>query len=190
MGWLDGGTGSDLYFVDCSDDTVGDAAKAIDYDVVRLTVHWTLTAGAEVDLVQSFSTGLNITGNALDQRIIGDAGAITLTGLGGRDLILGGAGVDIIRLTAAGDSTVSYAGRDWWSNWSQAPGDRIDVSAMQVGQALIGIATFSNVAGQIRYQPLGYYSTVFGDLNGDGSADWAVEIGGVAVLTSADFIFG
>ena len=184
-----GGAGSDLYFVDNAGDIITEAASPTDYDVARLSVSWTLTAGAEVEQLRSFGTGLSITGNALDQRIIGDAGINILTGRGGRDLIEGGAGADIFRLATASDSTVSYPGRDWWYDWSQSQGDRIDVSVMQAGQSLIGTSAFTNAAGQIRYQTLGYYSTVFGDLDGNGAADWAVDIAGVAVLTNADFIF-
>lgn len=55
------------------------------------------------------------------------------------------------------------------------------------GGNFIGGAGFANVAGQVRYdQTTGLLSA---DVNGDGSADFAIELTSKPVLTSADVIF-
>ncbi len=52
----------------------------------------------------------------------------------------------------------------------------------------IGTAAFSNVAGQLRYQQFATCAVVSGDTNGDGSADFAIQLNGTHTLLATDFL--
>ncbi len=56
----------------------------------------------------------------------------------------------------------------------------------------IGTAAFSGVAGQLRYELFDAadmsFTLVQGDVNGDGIADFEVQINGLVPLTTADFV--
>jgi Ca2+-binding RTX toxin-like protein len=97
---LDGGAGNDVYVV-----TAGDVlSDAGGLDRVETAVSWTLGAAFEDLLVIGFA-GIVGNGNALDNRMVGNAGADAfngraendeLLGLGGRDRLQGGAGHDML----------------------------------------------------------------------------------------------
>ena len=89
-----GGTGNDTYIVDNAGDVVTEAAGE-GTDTVFATVSYTLAAGSEVETLRvNVATGLTLTGNELDNIIIGNAGNDTLIGGAGNDTLNGGAGAD------------------------------------------------------------------------------------------------
>ena len=71
-------------------------------------------------------------------------------------------------------------------------GDRIDLATIDADTGtsgnqefdFIGAATFSNTAGELRYDA----GLVAGDVDGDSIADMEIEIANFAVLTVDDFI--
>jgi Ca2+-binding RTX toxin-like protein len=91
-----GGPGNDTYYVNSALDVVIEApGRGI--DTVISSISYTL--GADVENLSLSGTAtqllkLNGTGNALDNMIIGSAGANTLSGGGGADTLIGGAGSD------------------------------------------------------------------------------------------------
>ena len=92
-----GGLGDDDYVVDAGDVIVEAAGGG--QDVARATASFALNAGAEVEILQaanlSGTIALDLTGNELDNRIIGNAGANRLDdGNGGLDRLKGLAGDD------------------------------------------------------------------------------------------------
>ncbi len=104
---IDGGSGSDVmigggsdnmtgdtYFVDrITDVVIGDSGL----DTIKSTVTFSLMAAPDVENLTLLGTaGLNGTGNALDNSLIGNSGANTLMGGDGNDYISGGAGKDIL----------------------------------------------------------------------------------------------
>ena len=95
---LDGGSGNDAYFVDNAGDVVSEAGGS-GIDLVVASVSRTLAAGIE-NLQLAGTTGLNGTGNALDNRLQGNTGANVLAGAEGADTLLGSAGNDTL---AGGD---------------------------------------------------------------------------------------
>ena len=95
-----GGTGNDTYLVDHQADTVAEAGGQ-GSDEVRTSVSWTLTAGADVEMLRTTDdngTGaINLTGNSSgnvvrgnngNNIINGGDGDDELTGLGGQDSFL------------------------------------------------------------------------------------------------------
>jgi Ca2+-binding RTX toxin-like protein len=96
----------------------------------------------------------------------------------------GGPGADVFVFNAAGDIGVG-AGRDVITDFT--PGsDRIDLQALHTsfagsaGLAGDGAASFYYFAGG---------GLLIGDQNGDGVADWVLELTGAPAVTAHDFLF-
>ena len=102
---LKGLAGSDLYIVRNTGTVVQELAEQGSFDRVAVSKSYALAAGAEVESLRTTSmqgtNAINLTGNDFDQQIVGNAGANTLTGLGGNDTFffgstLGGGNIDTI----------------------------------------------------------------------------------------------
>lgn len=208
-----GGTGNDRYYVDDAFDTVIEAdGEGSDY--VYSSVSYTLGAGVFVELLgttdSAARTPINLTGNELNNQIVGNAGANWLSGgegmdylMGmdgadildggaGQDYLLGGAGADIFRFTLASHTAFGLADKigDF-----ETGADKIDLSAIDANTntleddafTFIGDAAFSNKAGEIRAQQIGGTFYLYADLNGDGIADMQIVVT-TPTLTADDFI--
>lgn len=126
----------------------------------------------------------------------GGDGEDTLVGGAGVDVLRGGTGADLFRYLSIEDSLVPT--RDAIIDFSQAQGDRMDLSAIDavVGGAddafvFIGTAAFTNAAtGQIRATASGANTIIDVDLGNDGNAlaDLRIILAGVFTLTAADFL--
>jgi Ca2+-binding RTX toxin-like protein len=186
-----GGLGDDIYFVDNAGDVVTELASQ-GTDTVNSSVTYSLAANVE-NLTLTGTAAINGTGNDLDNIIVGNAGANVLsggagrdflTGGGGKDSLTGGAGADRFIFTATSDST--SAATDRITDFSWADGDYIDLSAIDANSALAGdqafsfVTAFSKQAGQatLTYDAATNTTTVSGDVNGDGVADFVLQITG------------
>jgi Ca2+-binding RTX toxin-like protein len=138
----------------------------------------------------------NLNGGLGDDRLVGGDGEDVLIGGRGADVLFGGAGADRFTFGALADSTVDPAGRDRVRDFSQAQGDRLDLSRLDAepgppgDQAFdfLGFAAFSGTAGEVRMQMFDGHTLVQADTTGDGLADFAVLLRGMVALTAADFI--
>ncbi len=125
---LDGGLGADLMYGDAGNDTyiVRDAANRVEeisglageVDTVEAAISFTLQPLVNVEILRTIdddaTTVLNLTGNGLNQTIIGNAGANSLNGGGGNDTLQGGRGNDVYVIDA-GDVVIeagAFAGTD------------------------------------------------------------------------------
>ena len=144
-----------------------------------------LLGGTGDDTLMGDDGNDRIRGGDGDDRLVGGVGNDKLTGGLGRDIQTGGAGADdFIFATAA--EIGHGATRDIITDFETAFDD-IDLRALKTDGTFIGAAAFSGHAGEVRYvQSTGIVS---GDLNGDGVADWSLNITNKAALTAADFLF-
>jgi serralysin len=186
---MTGGAGGDIYVVDSARDKVTELAGQ-GADSVWSAVGYKL--GSNLDNLRL--TGIaNIaaTGNSLDNMLEGNAGKNTLSGGDGADVLDGGAGVD--RLTGgrgadvfrfeSGDTGVGSGLRDVVTDFKAADGDRVDLTAIDANTsiggvqpfAFIGSVQFSAHAGELRFQ----HSVLSGDVDGDGSADFEIQLTGL-----------
>ena len=124
-------------------------------------------------------------GEAGDDRLVGGAGNDKIAGGLGRDVMTGGLGADDFIFASAadiGNGTTRDIITDFQSGF-----DDIDLRALQTNGTFIGNAGFSGTAGEVRY--LQTTGIVSGDLNGDGVADWSMNITNKATLVAGDFLF-
>lgn len=105
---LRGGTGNDLYVVYEAGDQVIEAAGEGRDRIRTAATSYALGANIE-ELVYTGTIGATMTGNALDNFIVGSGGEDRLAGGDGADVLRGGAGGDLLD-GGAGSDTAEYAG--------------------------------------------------------------------------------
>ena len=187
---LDGGTGSDT--ADYGSSTAGVS--------VNLVAGKYSGGDAGGDILVSIE---NVIGSAYDDKLIGDQGSNVLSGGGGNDTINGGGGADVMSGGTGSDVFVfkksaeitSAAGSD--AILDLGAGDLIDLSALDAiagtsaneAFTFVGEAAFSGTAGELRVQTgTGGTSTVMGDANGDGIADFQLSVTHAGTLTVDYFV--
>jgi Ca2+-binding RTX toxin-like protein len=146
-----------------------------------------------------------IIGDAGKDRLVGGGGADYISGGDGNDLLAGGgaadtldggAGADIFRYSSVNDSLAAPGKFDTIVDFSHTEHDvidlrRIDANAVSSGSQafnFIGTGAFTHHAGELRYEASGTDLYVYGDVNGDGVADFELKLLNVASLVAHDFI--
>ncbi len=248
---LVGGKGDDNYVIRSAADSVIEKANE-GSDTVTAYIDYTLTANVET--LRLSGDGLTGTGNELDNRIIGSAGADkiyglagddsiqagdgddlvwggigddgikgddgndtlwggdgndTLVGGDGNDILYGDAGNDILQGGAGSDTLTGGAGNDIFrfrigdvggtaidtiTDFTKGQ-DKIDLSALDAKSAtaaneafsFIGTQGFHKVAGELRYEQVGGQTKIYGDVNGDGVADFTIVLTKAVALAAGDF---
>jgi Ca2+-binding RTX toxin-like protein len=126
--------------------------------------------------------------------IDGGGNADILAGGLGQDFLTGGAGADFFTFEAVNDSATG-ASRDRILDFDQGS-DTVTLSAIDAiaggaGDMFVFIGELGfNVgeAGRLRYFHNGQGNTIVqGEVNGDGIADFSIQINGMVNLASADF---
>jgi Ca2+-binding RTX toxin-like protein len=180
-----GGSGNDTYVI-TSGSTVITELSGGGTDTIQTSLS-AYTLGAQMEnLTYVGGSSFNGSGNSLNNVLIGNVGNDTLNGQGGADTLGGGGGADTFVFDNAAETTTLGVG-DLIQDFSQAEGDVIDLSQIGVSN-LIGTAAFSSMAGELRYEINGGLTTVAGDLDGDGNADFHLDLTGSINLTAADFL--
>jgi Ca2+-binding RTX toxin-like protein len=207
-----GGVGNDTYLVDFDNDFVIELANQ-GIDTVVVAFDYALGANLE-NLTLIGDASESATGNGLGNVIYGNAGNNLLDGLAGsdtmnggsgadtmiagagKDLMTGGGGLDRMVFKALSDSGTVFATRDVINTF--AHGDKVDLSALDANSKIAGnqaftfVQNFSGAAGQLQWDqtaPTGYL--VSGDVNGDGAADFSLQIyaaPGFGTIHGWDFI--
>lgn len=148
----------------------------------------------------------NGTGSTAKATVFGDSGNDTLTGGSNKDVFTGGAGRDIMKgglgadtfdLNSRTETGKTVTTRDKISDFSHSQLDKIDLRTIDANTskaldqkfAFIGSKAFTKAAGQLHFKFEGSSKTIVeGDINGDGKADFQIELTGHKVLVSGDFI--
>ncbi|URK86991.1 protease [Rhizobium sp. RCAM05350] len=136
-----------------------------------------------------------LNGDSGNDVLDGGAGNDKFYGGAGADDLYGGAGADRFVFASSSQSTVSSTGRDTIFDFSGAGGDRIDLSSIDAkttslgnqGFTFIGTATFHGTAGELRYVKTSSDTYVYGDVNGDGTADFAIHLDDAVTMQGGYF---
>ncbi len=166
-------------------------------DTVLSSIDYTLPDGVE-NLTLTGSGNLNGTGNAADNVITGNSGNNILTGRAGVDTLTGNGGVNTF-VFADGDTGTIFGQRDLVSDF--VPGtDQLDLTGIDADRTVsgqdafrfLGTAAFDGQAAALHtsYDAAHNVTVLEGDSNGDGTADFGIELAGNLTLSMADFSSG
>ncbi|MDR6774156.1 calcium-binding protein [Azospirillum sp. BE72] len=198
--WLDGGVGNDTLYGGLGGDVLrgGGGGDVLFGDVYS-------------DRSHEISVNAADTTTVYEDVLLGGAGNDTLVGGHGADLMDGGAGADVFSIRnlnestlAAPDAIITFNGAVVAQQALQglasyatvgAEGDRIDVSEIDAvtgttendAFTFVGAAGFT-AAGQLRYQASGAVTLIEGEVNGDGAADFRIQVN-IANYTFSAFDF-
>ena len=177
---------------------------------VRITDH----GGLSFDQVLKIAVGNidpeNVTGDASNNTFVGSqfkdtmnggAGDDRITGGWSKDLLTGGTGRDVFDYNTMKDSGKAASTRDVVTDFKHGQ-DKIDLkdldaSSKKIGDQafkFIGQSVFHHTAGELHFAKydnpgkLHDYTLVEGDSNGDGRADFQIELKGLVALAKADFV--
>jgi Ca2+-binding RTX toxin-like protein len=215
--FLQGGAGSDHLDGGAGVDTIdynGDAGVMVDltggHGYGGEAVGDTISGVENVQGTNGFND--NLGGSAADNVLSGwggnDAlygldGNDTLQGMDGNDHLVGGAGADTLSGGTGADRFVfgytsdsPVGAGDVIVDFSQAEGDTImlspiDADATTAGDQafhFIGSAAFGHHAGELHESIASGVTTVSGDVNGDGVADFSIALTGSITLATGDFV--
>jgi Ca2+-binding RTX toxin-like protein len=152
--------------------------------------------------VQGGAGADTLVGGQQGDTLRGGDGMDVLYGLGGNDILVGGAGADtlrggtgndVFRFEAAGDSVTGAFDtiQDFQKALDKIDLSQIDADTIAAGDqafSFIGSNSFGNHAGELRTYIDGGLLYVAGDVNGDGTADFVIQVNGSnQPLTGADF---
>lgn len=154
----------------------------------------TLTGTVAEDTLHGLGGGDTLNGAAGADVLDGGNGNDTLNGGLGGDLLIGGDGADRFVLTSTGDSQAGAV--DVISDFLRADKDRISVTGIDANAnaagdqnfSFIGSGSFTGTAGQLRYEQADGNTFVMGDVNGDGVADFVIQVNSLVDLRSGDFL--
>lgn len=179
-----------------SSGTTAFGAATTDNDVMKIVdmgFFTTITPTSQLQFnvaVQDTDGDVSAT-QVLDVTVVSGA---TFTAGTDREALQGRAGLADTFVFASVAASPAGASHDVVSGFTSGQ-DRIDVSGIDANSTgggandaftWIGAAAFSNVAGQLRFD--GTSHLLEGDVNGDGTADFAVELAGVATLQASDVV--
>ncbi|MDB5423578.1 MAG: hypothetical protein JWQ29_994 [Phenylobacterium sp.] len=197
---VSGGDGNDNILGDVGNDTLsGDAGADVvngglgddslsggsgNDNLVGEAGNDTLSGGADMDL---------LSGGAGADSLAGGDGADTLQGDAGPDTLAGGAGADTfvfregdIGTAAAHDRIVDFA-----VDADKISLKYVDANTTATGDqafTFIGLHGFHRIAGELRYEVSGGAAHLMGDTNGDGIADFVLDVVGISTFKVTDFL--
>lgn len=101
------------------------------------------------------------------------------------DMLTGGTGIGVFVFSSDLDAGIGTS-HDQFTDFL-AGVDLIDLSAFMAGGSFIGSVAFSTMAGKVRFNAI--TGVLQGDVDGNGTADFAIQLSASAALGAVDFVF-
>ena len=153
-----------------------------------------------IENAEGTNAGDILFGSSVANLLKGLGGDDQIAGRGGNDVLVGGRGMDFLQGDSGADrfdfngvfESAVGARRDVILDFTGGEGDKIDLRDIDANAgrggnqafAFIGGNDFSGNAGELRVQG----GVVSGDVNGDGQADFEIEVRGLDGLFRSDFL--
>lgn len=162
------------------------------------TILGDITMGGGNDSV-TFNKGSNVDGTVMlgagDDTFKGWSGDDLIDGGVGEDKLTGGNGADSFIFNTTEDSGATKATADTITDFNVKQGDVIDLSEIDANSVaasdqsfkFIGNKDFHDKAGELRFEIKGKETYVYGDVDGDGTADFAIHLDGKLNLKADHF---
>lgn len=154
----------------------------------------TAIGGHGNDTIYANDDGDKIWGMDAGDEIHGGAGADWINGGKGWDTVEGGAGADLF-VFDDGDASKNKKLADRVLDFSHAQGDRVDLSAIDAIKGggddafkFLGNSAFTHHAGELHFEVIKGDAFLSGDVDGDGKADFYVQLQHVAAVVQADLV--
>lgn len=155
----------------------------------------TVTGDVDTFAKLVFSGNDTIIGTKFADTLWGEDGKDVLIGGRGADNLFGDAGADTFTFKSAKDSTNNVNGQDTIHDFTSKDMidlTKIDADADKHGNnafKFIGTHAFDGhgAAGELRYEATATDTYVYGDVNGDGNADFTIHLTGDIALGKGDF---
>ncbi len=199
------GNGSGLWTLVVVDDAGGDVGTLDNWSITLdylagngTTNSETLNGTADTDRMYGRAGNDKINALAGDDFLFGGDGTDTLTGGLGRDIMRGDDAVsvrDIFDFNSIKETGKTATTRDIIRDFTHLVDD-IDLKTIDANTKLagnqafkfIGQQAFHRVAGELHFQKIGGNTIVSGDVDGNGTADFQIQLNGLLNLTKVDFI--
>ena len=146
----------------------------------------------------SLTENKKLTGTTKADKLLGLDGNDTLIGGLGTDTLTGGKGADIFKFNNVKDSGITATTRDTITDFKHSESDKIDLSGIDADTSKAKDQAFSKPAigaefsgdfakaGQLFFEISTHI--LYGNVNKDGAADFAIQLNGVTSLVAGDFI--
>jgi Ca2+-binding RTX toxin-like protein len=127
--------------------------------------------------------------------LYGQGGRDLLTGGRGSDKLYGGVGNDAFIFSSIKDSTIKSSGRDTIYDFSSRQKDKIDLRIIDANTKAKGNQAFKFIdkqdshkrAGELQWEKVKGGVYVYGDVTGDGKADFSIFLKGLPKISKGDF---
>lgn len=155
-----------------------------------------LAGGNGHDVLNAGGGNDKLLGGKGKDQLVGGAGRDTLVGGSGLDKFIGGSGADTFVFSSTKDSTAFSSGRDMIVDFSRSQGDVIDLKTIDAIVGMRGNQTFSFIAtdafhkkaGELRFEKKSGDTLIYGDVNGDGKADFSIKLDITVTMRATDFL--
>ena len=190
---LNGGGGNDRFFAFTGDgnDAYNGGAGTDTLDLSRVL------SAVNVNLSAGTASGAAIGNDTLQsiENVVGGAGDDRITAGSGTNVLTGGLGHDVFAWLSTG-AAGNGGNRDIILDFVKGV-DLVNISAIDANSRLAGNqaftlletagAAFTRVAGQMHYEHAAGNTIISGDINGDGVADFQIQMAGIVTLSASDF---
>jgi Ca2+-binding RTX toxin-like protein len=172
----------------------------LDYSLLGNTLANKITGLSANDTLSGREGNDTLLGAGGKDKLFGGSDSDTLIGGRGADLLTGGTGNDYFSYDSYRDTRAGKLERDVITDFKR--GDHIDLKTIDARTTIAGnnafsfidTADFSRKAGQLHYFQEDNSGTkhdrtiVEGDVNGNGTADFQIELTGLVKLAAGDFV--